>query len=606
MNNKKELAVVAGATIVSMLTGCAAPIISEVESPTKLPNLDLGTPSPTPEELGRIQDYCEKLGYEKVNYAATWKVVGEKPFAYSYCSVQDKGIEQFVVVGYQNQNESVTMNQMLIAQEATVDGRTYQVAGINDPKDGVYRAIITVDQDGNQAAFDLRDASNMVIVPPKGDNGIGDQVKGFLDDFFIDEALAAEPEATETVVDTVTPEVTAEPFVLIKENRNLDWSQEISGILGLENADVVLLKKYTLNVDNGDGTYDYLNLVVDGKKVYATTWNSNDGQNKDIKVKLTLSDLNLKQDFGGGYTKDFISTREDGTLWIIDPVDRQERLLSGLTLKPGGDGMMYLSELNGESRLVVGDEIIKSPENEIVIEGMVGVRDDLVFGGKKIDQEAGKILYELFLDAIAKNVVMQENYWKEFISGEPTKVKVLDYLRNHDYKLPPGFIPYSSPMAEYVDMDLRDAINKDLLLDGLKVVVYSPNEWTNNIGGIHEYIENELSDVHLIKSPSGVLQHGTGIDKDGRIVIVIGTKVYHNPNGYFKPNEILGGDDGVADFPNDGDVAAVYLLSVLKCFSDFNPNWSQGAFPFHPEDYAYSADWGDLIELKLDGKLLIY
>ena len=75
---------------------------------------------------------------------------------------------------------------------------------------------------------------------------------------------------------------------------------------------------------------------------------------------------------------------------------------------------------------------------------------------------------------------------------------------------------------------------------------------------------------------------------------------------YFKPNEILGGDDGVADFPNDGDVAAVYLLSVLKCFSDFNPNWSQGAFPFHPEDYAYSADWGDLIELKLDGKLLIY
>ena len=61
---------------------------------------------------------------------------------------------------------------------------------------------------------------------------------------------------------------------------------------------------------------------------------------------------------------------------------------------------------------------------------MVGVRDDLVFGGKKIDQEAGKILYELFLDAIAKNVVMQENYWKEFISGEPTKVKVLENVPN--------------------------------------------------------------------------------------------------------------------------------------------------------------------------------
>jgi len=165
----------------------------------------LGTSSPTPEELGRIQDYCEKLGYDKVNYAATWKIVGEKPFAYSYCSVQDEGIEQFVVVGYQNQTESVTMNQMLIAEEATVDGRTYQVAGIIDPKDGVYKAIITVDPDGNQAAFDLRDASNMVIVPPKGDNGIGDQVKGFLEDFFIESALAAELEPT------LTPEVGVEP-----------------------------------------------------------------------------------------------------------------------------------------------------------------------------------------------------------------------------------------------------------------------------------------------------------------------------------------------------------------------------------------------------------
>jgi hypothetical protein len=58
MNNlRKELAVVSGVTIASLVAAGCVPMVQEVQSPTQLPNLDLGTPSPTPEELGRIQDY---------------------------------------------------------------------------------------------------------------------------------------------------------------------------------------------------------------------------------------------------------------------------------------------------------------------------------------------------------------------------------------------------------------------------------------------------------------------------------------------------------------------------------------------------------------------
>jgi hypothetical protein len=154
----------------------------------------------------------------------------------------------------------------------------------------------------------------MVIVPPKGDNGIGDQVNGFLDDFFIESAVAAGLEPTETATATSLPtdEIPTEtateallptPTPLLPTEVPTPTPVVERGTVRTEFArgEVMMKEELKVNVDWFYNMSDEeLNKIVEGN-LWSVEEYENDSRLRDKDGNI----LKNTEDLGWFFTKDF-------------------------------------------------------------------------------------------------------------------------------------------------------------------------------------------------------------------------------------------------------------------------------------------------------------
>jgi len=224
-------------------------------------------------------------------------------------------------------------------------------------------------------------------------------------------------------------------------------------------------------------------------------------------------------------------------------------------------------------------------ENEIVIEGLTGVKPDFLLDGKlEIKEELGRKFYGDFLDALAKNEQNQK-YMAALLGENPDGAKLLDYLQKNDYVLPAGLnLPYRHDPG-YVKLG-NNPIKEEIKLDTIKGVAFGPNEWNGNTAGITDYV-NSLKTYGSLWVNDGMYtcQYiGWAIDsRDNRLVFVAGAKTAA-PIDKYPWTEVMaiGGGDGNFDFDRDSKIVIgewLQIIKLLKVYENGGTAW-QVAVPF--------------------------
>jgi len=224
-----------------------------------------------------------------------------------------------------------------------------------------------------------------------------------------------------------------------------------------------------------------------------------------------------------------------------------------------------------EGRTSVSD--LEVVENEIVIEGATGVSAEFLLDGNlKINEEAGRKYYLDFINSLAGNE-QNSDYMVGLLGANPDGNKLLNYLKENDYTLPPGLnLPYER-MPGYVNFG-NNPVEEPIKLDTLKIVVFGSNQWNSSSNEVKEYVTSLKSyrGLWLSAEYPAIQYMGWAIDlRDNRLVIVAGSKE-NAPEEYpITEKKTIGGFDGSFNFERDSMVASGELIQVnklLKVYSD--------------------------------------
>ena len=229
------------------------------------------------------------------------------------------------------------------------------------------------------------------------------------------------------------------------------------------------------------------------------------------------------------------------------------------------------------SLIVEGQSLVRDfeiVENEVVIEGTTGVSAEFLLDGNlKINEEAGRKYYLDFINSLAGNE-QNRDYMVGLIGASPNGNKLLDYLKNNDYTLPSGLnLPYVKT-AGYVNFG-QNPIEESIKLDTLKIVVFGPNQWNSDFGGVKEYVTSlKLYKGLWVSSPSISVQYsGWAIDlKDNRLVMVAGAKDFSPENYPNVERMTIGGLNGSFTYERDSAVASGELIQINKLLRLYNKN----------------------------------
>lgn len=316
--------------------------------------------------------------------------------------------------------------------------------------------------------------------------------------------------------------------------------------------------------DLGDGNYGY----VDGDGVSHTILKrNNDGY-------LSVYD----------YSGNVVSQRSVDnnvlSFWHISTVYGQTEETPEVTPNTTSEATQLPTDVisaiqdSGEQIATSTAEATAESETAINVEGTTGIKSEFLLDGNlEINKEAGNKYYLDFINSLAGNE-QNKDYMEQLLGPNPDGAKLLEYLKNNDYTLPPGLnLPYQS-RAGHVKIG-NNPINESIRLDTLKIVVYGPQQWNNDSNGLKEYISSLKSygGLWTASSSYSVQCFGWAIDvNDNRLVMVAGAKEVA-PEKY--PSTVkmtIGGTDGNFDFEKDSLVASGELIQINKILREYNPN----------------------------------
>jgi len=177
-------------------------------------------------------------------------------------------------------------------------------------------------------------------------------------------------------------------------------------------------------------------------------------------------------------------------------------------------------------------------------------------GSLTIDETAGKQMYEDFLNAIR--------------IGDPNAKKLADLPSApregdlYDVKLPsqkfPGIINFP-PVFSSID------------LSSVELVVFSPDQWINDLGGVKTYVTEGLGVNNFMTISEATKQHVFAIKKNpkGNIVFVVGSAELPYSDKFKK--YVLGetGDDHLSD----GVIASAMVTELVNMFEHYDSSMPQ-------------------------------
>lgn len=205
-------------------------------------------------------------------------------------------------------------------------------------------------------------------------------------------------------------------------------------------------------------------------------------------------------------------------------------------------------------------------------ESLTGIKEDFLLAGKlRINQKSANKDYVDFINSLATNK-QNKDYMVKLLGANPYGEKLLSFLRKNDYILPPGLnLPYQS-RGGYVKLG-NNPIKDSIKLDTIKIVVFGPEQWNSDLGGVKEYIASlkSYAGFWVVSNSSSIQYFGWGIDlRDDRLVFVAGSKDNAIQKYPHTEKMTIGGYTGTFDFDRDSSVASGEIIQINKVLKKYN------------------------------------
>lgn len=273
-----------------------------------------------------------------------------------------------------------------------------------------------------------------------------------------------------------------------------------------------------------------------------------------------------------------------------------------------GKATRYFDPVTGE--IVAGKTTVKDVEvegNEVVEGSIVCVSNEYCMGGQmEVDQEAGKVFYDRFMDALIHSEA-NEKYFNDLLDGNVTLDSFKAYLEANNGVVPPGLKMMRSAGAQYMSMSAT--LDKPVNLSALKTVVFGSKEWQSNASNIQEYI-GDYDKVGLMDPLAqdvgySMIYYGWMVDEGGYLVFVCGSKdpkIEVSAN-FPNPYSIIGDKDGEYVPERDNKFATAYVLSLVTFMEKLKNVSTAGVVPLPDREGNLGAYEKDVKEF-FGGRLL--
>lgn len=228
----------------------------------------------------------------------------------------------------------------------------------------------------------------------------------------------------------------------------------------------------------------------------------------------------------------------------------------------------------------------------IVLESMTCANPSLCFE-MAVPEEKGKDFYLTFLDALARSYANRK-YWRELGLTDLTGKGLLSLLKKStgpdgsNYYLPTEtnmgtrlmlIVPHTMRGTNtFVKFKpVPEAFGQGITLDGIRVVIYGPGSWNNNLIGVREFVKGlpvkmALSLLNYNSIWGDRNEVGLNITSDGRLILVMGARecpVFSIQNGPQIYYTVGCGKDGIFRPEVEPKITTALALTYISGLRDF-------------------------------------